>query len=67
MNAKCKTPPYFSTHLLERDETRRVSSTDTGSTVLDRLAVEVVSHPYRKRKKLSMLSRLATEDLQNVL
>lgn len=33
--------PFF--ELLERNETRRVRRTDTGTTVLDRLAVEVVS------------------------
>lgn len=30
-------------NLLERDETGRVGGTDTRSTVLDRLAVEIVS------------------------
>lgn len=44
MQSAKPTPFHFSTGLLERNESRRVSSTDTGSTVLDGLAVELVSH-----------------------
>lgn len=37
-------PPKTTTFLLEGNETRRVRGTDTGSTVLDGLAVEGVSY-----------------------
>jgi hypothetical protein len=38
------------TFLFEGNETRRVGGTNTGSTVLDRLAVGVVSHLCAKKR-----------------
>lgn len=42
-------PEKTASVLLQGDETRRVRRTDTGTTVLDRLAVETVSHSPRDK------------------
>lgn len=49
MNARNQPPHKIHNCLFERDETRRVGGTDTGSTVLDRLAVEIVSNLFREK------------------
>ena len=49
---------YFS--LLERDETRRVGGTDTGSTVLDGLAVmlsEICLQNHKQRQEMKPLGK----------
>ena len=46
------TPESFSS-LLEGNETRRVGGTDTGTTVLDGLAVWLLDYDFRRKEDLS--------------
>jgi hypothetical protein len=48
-------PPKTATFLLEGNETRRVGGTDTGSTVLDRLAAGGISGDHDDRAGFHIL------------